>query len=359
MALQNSELSRDQLLHSQAHIWNHLFGFIHSMSLKCAIQLEIPDIIDRHGSPMLLSELVEALGINQERTPFVYRLMRILVHSGFFVKQSVSCNDEEGEGYLLAPPSRLLLKDEPLSVRPFLLLVLDPIIVDPWQHMSTWFQNDDVTPFHTTHGMMFWDLAGQEPKLSQLFNEAMSSSSRLDTSIILKHCGGVFEGIESIIDVGGGTGTLAVAIAKAFPNIRCISFDLPHVVNGLVGSENVSYVGGDMFEAIPKAGAVLLKSILHDWGDEECIKILKRCKEAIPSKDNGGKLIIIDMVVKVSKEENELLKTQLLFDMLMMSLVTGRERSEKDWAKLFLDTGYTDYKITPIFGFTYVIEVYP
>ncbi|KAJ0439619.1 putative O-methyltransferase domain, plant methyltransferase dimerization [Helianthus annuus] len=359
MALQNSELSRDQLLHSQAHIWNHLFGFIHSMSLKCAVQLEIPDIIDRHGSPMLLSELVEALGINQERTPFVYRLMRILVHSGFFVKQSVSCNDEEGEGYLLAPPSRLLLKDEPLSVRPFLLLVLDPIIVDPWQHMSTWFQNDDVTPFHTTHGRMFWDLAGQEPKLNQLFNEAMSSSSRLDTSIILKHCGGVFEGIESIIDVGGGTGTLAVAIAKAFSNIRCISFDLPHVVNGLVGSENVSYVGGDMFEAIPKAGAVLLKSILHDWGDEECIKILKRCKEAIPSKDNGGKLIIIDMVVKVSKEENELLKTQLLFDMLMMSLVTGRERSEKDWAKLFLDTGYTDYKITPIFGFTYVIEVYP
>ncbi|KAF5761844.1 putative O-methyltransferase COMT-type, S-adenosyl-L-methionine-dependent methyltransferase [Helianthus annuus] len=359
MALQNSELSRDLLLHSQAHIWNHLFGFIHSMSLKCAIQLEIPDIIVRHGSPMLLSELVEALGINHERTPFVYRLMRILVHSGFFVKQSVSCHDEEGGGYLLAPASRLLLKDEPLSIRPFLLLVLDPIIVDPWQHMSTWFQNDDVTPFNTTHGMMFWDLAGQEPKLNQLFNEGMASNSRLVTSIILKHCGGVFEGIESIIDVGGGTGTFAVAIAKAFPNIRCISFDLPHVVNGLVGSKNLSYVGGDMFEAIPKAGAVLLKSILHDWGDEECIKILKRCKEAIPSKDNGGKLIIIDMVVKVSKEENEFLESQLLFDMLMMSLVTGRERSEKDWAKLFLDTGYTDYKITPVSGFRSVIEVYP
>ncbi|MFS8027844.1 putative O-methyltransferase domain, S-adenosyl-L-methionine-dependent methyltransferase [Helianthus anomalus] len=101
------------------------------------------------------------------------------------------------------------------------------------------------------------------------------------------------------------------------------------------------------------------QSILHDWGDEECIKILRRCKEAIPSKDNVGKLIIIDMVVKVSKEENELLETQLLFDMLMMSLVTGRERSKKDWAKLFLDRGYTDYKITPIFGFTSVIELYP
>ncbi|MFS8027837.1 putative O-methyltransferase domain, S-adenosyl-L-methionine-dependent methyltransferase [Helianthus anomalus] len=99
--------------------------------------------------------------------------------------------------------------------------------------------------------------------------------------------------------------------------------------------------------------------ILHGWGDEKCIKILKRYKEAIPSKDNVGKLIIIDMVVKVSKEENELLETQLLFDMLMMSLVTGRERSEKDWAKLFLDTSYTDYKTTPIFGFTFVSKFIP
>ncbi|KAF5761852.1 putative O-methyltransferase COMT-type, S-adenosyl-L-methionine-dependent methyltransferase [Helianthus annuus] len=65
------------------------------------------------------------------------------------------------------------------------------------------------------------------------------------------------------------------------------------------------------------------------------------------------------MVVKVNKEENELLETQLLFDMLMMSLVTGRERNEKDWAKLLVDAGYTDYKITPILGFRSVIEVYP
>lgn len=77
------------------------------MSLKCAIQLNIPDIIDGHGSPMLLSELVEALPIKRERTQFVYRLMRMLVHSGFFVKQSVSTvrrnDEEEREGYLLTP----------------------------------------------------------------------------------------------------------------------------------------------------------------------------------------------------------------------------------------------------------------
>ncbi|KAK9051267.1 hypothetical protein SSX86_027894 [Deinandra increscens subsp. villosa] len=358
MALENGEVSKE-LLDSQAHIWNHIFSFINSMALKCAVELQIPDIINRHGSPMLLSELVEALGLKHERTHFVYRLMRILVHSDFFVKQSANNDEEEGEGYLLAPASRLLIKDEPLNLRSYLLGVLDPMLLDPWQHMSEWFRNDDVTPFYTTYGRMFWDLTTHEPKLNELFNEAMASDARLVTSVILKHCRGVFEGLDSIVDVGGGTGTVAKAIVEGFPDIRCICFDLPHVVNGLVGSKNLSYVSGDMFQAIPKAHAILLKWILHDWNDEECMKILKKCKEAIPSRENGGKLIIIDMVVKAHEGDNELLKTQLFFDMIMLTFLTGRERSEDDWAKLFLDVGFSNYKITPILGLRSLIEVYP
>ncbi|CAH1416634.1 unnamed protein product [Lactuca virosa] len=340
MSLQNGEQSKE-MLNSEAHIWNHVFSFVNSMSLKCAIELQIPDIIDGHGAPMLLSELVEALPINKERTTFVYRLMCILVHSGFFVKQSLSTTtgndeEEETEGYLLTPASRLILKEEPFSIRPLLLFMLDPILMDPWQNMSKWFQNKDITPFHTTHGKSMWDLASQEPKVNQFINETMA-----------------------IVDVGGGTGTIAKAIAKAFPNISCISFDLPHVVNGLEGSKNMSYVCGDMFEAIPKADAVFLKWILHDWNDEECIKILKRCKEAIPSKEYGGKVIIVDMVLKNEEAGEKSLETQLFFDMLMMVNATGRERSEKDWSKLFFDACFSHYKITPILGLRSIIEVYP
>ncbi|KAI7734254.1 hypothetical protein M8C21_011567 [Ambrosia artemisiifolia] len=322
MALQNGELSKDELLDSQAHIWNHIFSFINSMSLKCAIQLQIPDIINHHGSPMLLSDVSTTFGGNDE---------------------------EGGEGYLLTHASRLLLKEEPLSLRPFLLAMLDPLLMDPWQNLSKWFQNDDATAVHTTHGRMIWDLPGQGQNFSKFFNEAMASDARL----------GCFEGLASIVDVGGGTGTVAKAIAKAFPNIMCTSFDLPHVVDGLTGNKNTSYVGGDMFEAIPTADAVLLKWILHDWNDEKCIKILKQCKEAIPSKENRGKLIIIDMVVKVHEGENDLLETQLFFDMLMMTLATGKERSEEEWARLFHDAGFSDYKITPILGLRSIIEVYP
>ncbi|CAH2040781.1 unnamed protein product [Thlaspi arvense] len=62
----------------------------------------------------------------------------------------------------------------------------------------------------------------------------------------------------------------------------------------------------------------------------------RRCKEAIPSKEKGGKVMIIDMMVENKKEDDESVETQLFFDMLMMILVTGKERTEKEWAKLFL-----------------------
>lgn len=106
---------------------------------------------------------------------------------------------------------------------------------------------------------MLWDVASQEPKLNHSFNEGMASDERLVASVNLNQ--GVFEGFNSIVDVGGGTGTLAKCIAEAFPNVNCINFDLPHVVKGLGESRNLSYVGGDLFEAIPKADVVLLKVV--------------------------------------------------------------------------------------------------
>ncbi|KAE8645730.1 hypothetical protein Csa_020489 [Cucumis sativus] len=136
----------DELLEAQSHIWNHIFNFINSMSLKCAIQLGIPDAIHSHGpNPMPLSLLVSSLQLHPNKTQFIYRLMRLLTHSGFFVQQE--------EGYILTNSSRLLLKDNPCAVSPFLLSMLQPALTDPWQFLSIWFQTDDQTPFETAHGV--------------------------------------------------------------------------------------------------------------------------------------------------------------------------------------------------------------
>ncbi|KAG5001188.1 hypothetical protein JHK87_022260 [Glycine soja] len=86
----------------------------------------------------------------------------------------------------------------------------------------------------------------------------MASDSQM-SNLALRDCKLVFEGLESIVDVGGGTGTTAKIICEAFPNLKCIVFDRPQVVENLSGSLNLTYVGGDMFKSIPKVDAVLLK----------------------------------------------------------------------------------------------------
>ncbi|XP_061347761.1 probable O-methyltransferase 3 [Gastrolobium bilobum] len=347
-----------KLLQAQTHIFNHIFSFINSMSLKCAIELCIPDVIHKYGQPMPLSLLIASLPIHPSKTGSIYRLMRILTHSGFFFQQNVTENELEVR-YGLTDASRLLLNDQPLSLTSFLHFVLDPTMINPWQKFSTWFKNDDPTPFYTENGMTLWDYACHEPKFNHVLNEAMASDARLISNVVVEKCEGVFMGLESLVDVGGGTGTMAKAIAKSFPQLECIVFDLPHVVNGLQGSDNLKYVGGDMFESIPSADSILLKWILHDWNDEECVKILKKCKEALTSKGKEGKVIIIEVVMGNEEIDGEFVDTKLFFDMEMMALVTGKERNEKEWAKLFFSAGFSNYKITQLLGLKSLIEVYP
>ncbi|PIN26256.1 Hydroxyindole-O-methyltransferase [Handroanthus impetiginosus] len=300
--------STQELLDAQAHVWNHIFNFINFMSLKCAVQLGIPDIIQKHGKPMMLSQLVDALPINKAKACFVYRLMHILIHSKFFVNVKISDNDNENEGYWLTPASHLLLKDKRMSMVPFALAMLDPILIDPLHHVSEWFQNESPSPFVAKHGMSIWEYMGIEQKFNQLFNEAMASDAWFLSTIARKECKQLFEGLKSMVDVGGGTGMVAKAIANAFPGLQCTVLELPRVVVGLEGTENLTCIGGDMFDFIPPADAVFLK---------------------------------------------------FFFDMLMMVNVVAKERTEEEWAKLFFAAGFTSYKINKLFGLRSVIEVFP
>ncbi|KAM4103957.1 hypothetical protein ACJW30_06G118400 [Castanea mollissima] len=332
----NAHCSKELLLNAQAHIWNHIFNFVNPISLKCAIEIGVPDIIHNHGKPMTLSELITALPIHPTKALHVYRLMRILIHSGFFAPKNTNENDQE-EAYVLTESSKLLLKDNPLSVTLFLLAMVDPMLTTPWNYLTTWFQNEDLTPFDTAHGKTFWDYGGDEPKFANIFNDAMASDARLVMSIVVDKCKGVFEGLKSFVDVGG---TVTKAIADTFPEIESTVFDLPHVVADFQGSKNLKYVGGDMFEAGLPADAVFMK-------------------EAITTNDKKGKVIIIELMMENQKEDKKSTKTQIFFDMVMMVLVKGRERNEKEWAKLFMDAGFSNYKITPILGLRALVEVYP
>uniref|UniRef100_A0A7N0RIC8 Uncharacterized protein n=1 Tax=Kalanchoe fedtschenkoi TaxID=63787 RepID=A0A7N0RIC8_KALFE len=344
MDLVYEEEAADGSLKAQAHVWNQMYNFINSAALRSAVEMGIPDIIHKHGKPtMTLSDLLAAsLHVHPAKVTHLHRLMRTLINSGFFVAQKPEEEREETSSYALAPPAYYLLEDHTCSLKPYLLAMLNPVLIKPWGQLSSWLKSA-------------WEAGRSDPKLNILFNEAMASDARLVAKVLLEkdknnsRRRSVFEGVSSIVDVGGGYGIMTKAIAAEFPDMDCTNFNLPHEVAGLDGVGNLKHVPGDMFERIPPAHAILLK-------DEECVKILKKCKEAILKNEcEGGKVIIIDMVVN---DQQQLIpkgfETQLYFDMRMMCSV-----SEKEWAKLFEDAGFSGYKINPMLGLRSVIEVYP
>jgi len=101
------------------------------------------------------------------------------------------------------------------------------------------------------------------------------------------------------------------------------------------------------------------QEILHTWDDQACVKVLKKCKEAIPSKEKGGKVIIIDVVLDKQKEDDEFFRAQLFLDTTMLALVPGKERTKKEWAQLFYKAGFSHHRITQALGIKSLIEAYP
>ncbi|KAF3444050.1 hypothetical protein FNV43_RR13740 [Rhamnella rubrinervis] len=136
--------------------------------------------------------------------------------------------------------------------------------------LSTWFKNSDKTVLETAHLTNIWYSTNPDTATNNsMFNEMMVIDSRLIATVMLRECKEVFEGVKSLVDVGGGTGTMAMAIANTFPHMKCTVLDLPNGVVSLQGTENLAFVAGDIFEAIPPANAILLK--VHSLPNEQYI----------------------------------------------------------------------------------------
>ncbi|TVU51255.1 hypothetical protein EJB05_02666, partial [Eragrostis curvula] len=349
-----------ELLQAQAELWCHTYGYLKSTALRCAIKLEIPNAISRCGrGGASLSDLHAALpAVAPSKRPCLSRLMRFLAGSGIF-----KVDDDHVVGvvrYHLTASSRLLVddNDDVASLSPFTAGCVVPSYFMASLRLAEWLEIEDggavaETPFVMAHGTNFFGMVGRDAQFGAGFNEAMGSDSSFVTGIVVRE---LFACVRSLVDVGGGDGTMAKAIAEAFPNMRCSVLERPQLVDGLQAHDGkVEFVAGDMMEFIPPADAILLKFILHDWSDEDCVTILKRCKKAISARGPKGKVIIIDMVIG-SAASKQTFEAQLLMDFAMMVLLTGKEREEEQWSRMFMDAGFTRYKISPILGTRSLIE---
>ena len=149
-------------------------------------------------------------------------------------------------------------------------------------------------------------------------------------------------GVETLCELGGSGGHLLATILAAHQGVKGVLFDLPQVVerakqepflNQPGVAERTTYVGGDFFQAVPTgADAFLMKYILHDWNDEECVAILTKCREALQP---GGRVFVVDAVIEPGNGP----QWGKLLDINMLVITGGRERTEAEFAALFERAG--------------------
>ncbi|MDG4763509.1 methyltransferase [Solwaraspora sp. WMMD406] len=193
--------------------------------------------------------------------------------------------------------------------------------------------------FDKVHGAAYYDYLDANPAENELFNRAMGVTSLAPAIAALERYD--FTGIKRVVDVGGGVGTLLAAVLRMNPGMSGVVQDLATVAAEAPAhlaeqgvQDRVDVVTGSFFDSVvPGADAYVLSRVLHNWNDDDCLKILRRVHQAMPPH---GKLIVIDSVVP----ESGGLHPSMLADLFMMVILGGKERTEADWQRLLFEAGF-------------------
>jgi ubiquinone/menaquinone biosynthesis C-methylase UbiE len=194
-----------------------------------------------------------------------------------------------------------------------------------------------------------WQYWAGHDEHAQVFNRAMSEMTAVIEPAVLSICD--FSPFTTIVDIGGGRGTLMSSILRAYPAARGIVLDLPHVIEQgrqLIAEQHVEdrceLVPGDFFKEVPRGGdAYILKWVLHDWDDERSIAILKNCHRAMVP---DGRLFVVEAPLPRRNEPS----LHKLMDVNMLVMTGGRERTEDEYRTLFDAAGFelTRLTVTPL-----------
>lgn len=185
----------------------------------------------------------------------------------------------------------------------------------------------------------------EHPERHRHYDAAMEAVHGPETEPMLET--NDFSRFQTMVDIGGGNGSVLVAMLRRQPGLFGVLFDLPAVAErtrrALSGPElagRIRIEGGDFFTAVPAgADGYLLRHVLHDWHDPEAIRILERCREALLP---GGRVLVVESVLP---EGDEPCFGKWLD--LMMLLVAGRERTESGYRALFAAAGLELARVLP------------
>ena len=293
----------------EAVLWDALRGGLVTRTLALVAELDVARALDNGPCPD--AELAAANGADPDT---LHRLLRALASDGIF-------EETEPGTFRNTPVSQLLT-------------------VDGWDDFArlfggTWLEAvrgldaSGEASFPRVLGEEFWAWFGSHPEERAAFDRAMAQGwrGRLERLESVD-----WRGNETVVDVGGGNGSLLLALLDGFPQMRGVVFDLPETVRDESRfGDRCTFVEGSFFEQVPTGDAHVLSTIIHDWDDESARRILETVRASA-----GERLVLLEAVIEPG---NEPMGAKWL-DLLMLVIARGRERTEAEWRALLTASGW-------------------
>ena len=331
--------------HSDDLLWGAYGDISRFAALLTMAELGLADHLAK--GPLTAAELAERAGAH---APSLRRVLRALAGLGLVTRTG-------DDAYDLTERGAALRSDAPGFLRSSIRMLGEKGF---WYAMGMLPETVRTgrSAFAERHGHLY-DYLARNPESSDLFDDYMTARARTFTENLTKRY--AFPPTGTMVDVAGGKGHILATVLHDNPQMRGILLDLEHVVDharrtladeGL--AERTEVVAGDFFASVPSRGDVyLLASVLHNWDDEDALKILRNVREAM---NPGGRVLILEVVLPDAEEAH----LGMDIDLRMLALFNGgTERSRDEYATLLDRAGLAIGDVIELGAGASLIEALP
>jgi hypothetical protein len=301
------------------------------------------------GGPKAVDTLSSETGIPATT---LRRLLRGLAATGVFAETS-------DDRFANTDVSDYMRSDVTPSLREMILVLNDEPVLQGWMRLPNVLQSGQPA-FPEVNGTSFFQYLAADPTRSQNMGKFMTGVYGPEGAKIA--AGYDFSRFKTLIDIGGGQGHIVAEILKQHRDLTAALFELPRTaeqarsfLSGKELSHRCDVFEGDFFAAVPAGyDAYMIKSVLHDWDDDQSVKILRNCRDVMAA---DGRVLLIEIVVRPGQAMGH---PHLMIDLEMMVTLGGKERTEPEFAAVLSRAGLALDKVTPIEGsFFFVVEARP
>ncbi|MBJ7594165.1 MAG: hypothetical protein JF886_04755 [Candidatus Dormibacteraeota bacterium] len=319
----------------QVTIWETTNAIVASRALHVVAELGVADHVGQQSTPV--ATIAVGCGVDPRSLD---RVLRLLSSIGIFARRR--------GGYAHTDASLLLRSDAPGSMRAFARMMNLRLMNETFTELMHSVRSGEPA-VNLVEPRGFWAYLTDHPDQARVFGEAMEARAAAYIAEVLAAYD--FRRFTTIADIGGGLGHLLRALLTAAPGATGILFDLPEVVAATdVAVERLTTVAGDFFrDPLPRADLYIVMEVLHDWDDQDCLRILSAIRRGAAP---GATVAVIENIVPETGDDPRV----NALDVLMLAITGGRERTAAELADLFGSSGFRLQAVIPTAGPMKVVE---